>query len=78
MLEAFRPVSLIKEVRVRPIGRGEVLGRIIGNCISQLLRKDILNASGTLQTCSGLESGVEVAIMPYRTHLEVINAKLFS
>ena len=62
-LEACRLIPLIKETTgVRPIGIGEVLRRIIGKCVSKLLRNDILRACGTLQTCSGLQSGIEAAI----------------
>ena len=44
--EACHPVPLIKEVTgVRPVGIGEIL-----TSVSKLLRKDILNASGTVQT----------------------------
>ena len=62
-LEACRLIPLIKEITgVRPIGIGEVLRRIIGKSVSKILRNDILQASGTLQTFSVLESGVEAAI----------------
>ena len=47
---------------VRPIGVGEVLRRIRGKSITQLLRPEIIEASGTLQTCAGLQSGIEVAV----------------
>ena len=47
---------------VRPVGVGETLRRIIGKCVTKVLGKDIQQASGTLQTCTGIESGVEAAI----------------
>ena len=62
-LVACRLVPLIKGVDgVRPIGIGEILRRIMGKSVSKILKKDIMNASGTLQTCAGLESGIEGAI----------------
>ena len=62
-LHACRLVPLMKDDDgVRPIGIGETLKRIIGKCVSKTLRKDILIASGTLQTCSGLEAGIEAAV----------------
>ena len=62
-LLACRLVPLIKtDSGVRPIGIGEVLRRIIGKSIGKLLRKDIQKGCGTLQTCTGIESGIEAAI----------------
>ena len=46
---------------VRPIGVGEVLRRIIAKSVSTILIKDIQLAAGTLQTCSGIEAGIEAA-----------------
>ena len=60
---ACRLVPLMKEDNgVRPVGIGEVLRRIIGKCVTQVLREDIQKASGSLQTCAGIESGIEAAI----------------
>ena len=62
-LLACRLVPLMKRPEgVRPIGIGEILRRIIGKSITRILREDIQTSSGTLQTCSGLESGIEAAI----------------
>ena len=47
---------------IRPIGIGEVLRRIISKAITQSIRGDITAASGALQTCSGVEGGIEAAI----------------
>ena len=47
---------------VRPVGVGETLRRIIGKCIIQVLRQDIQVAGGMLQTCTGVEAGIEAAI----------------
>ena len=47
---------------VRPIGIGEVLRRIISKSVTSTLKEDIISAAGLLQTCSGLEGGIEAAI----------------
>jgi hypothetical protein len=57
-----RLIPLDKNPGVRPIGVGEVLRRIIGKAIMRVLKQDIVHASGTLQTCAGIESGIEAAI----------------
>ena len=60
---ACRLVPLMKEDNgIRPVGIGESLRRIVGKCVSWVLKKDIIKASGTLQTCTGIESGIEAAI----------------
>ena len=55
-------MPLDKNPGVRPIGIGEVLRRIIGKAITRLLKPDIVEATGSLQTCSGVESGIEAAV----------------
>ena len=47
---------------IRPIGVGEVLRRIIAKAVTRFLKQDIQTAGGTLQTCTGIESGIEAAI----------------
>ena len=60
---ACRFVPLMKEDDgVRLVGIGEVLRRIIGKCVLKVLSNDIQEAAGTLQTCAGIESGIEAAI----------------
>ena len=59
---ASRLIPLDKNPGVRPIGVGEVLRRIAGKCIGWVLRKDIQEAAGPLQTATGLQSGAEAAI----------------
>ena len=61
-LLSCRLLPLNKNPGVRPIGVGEVLRRIIGKSVMQVLKQDILYASGTLQTCSGIDSGIEAAV----------------
>ena len=55
---------------VRPIGVGEVIGRIIGKCITRVAKQDVINASGAMQVCSGQKSGGEVAIHAMRNIFE--------
>ena len=40
---------------VRPIGIGEVLRRLVGKLLIHVIKDDITNAAGPLQTCSGLK-----------------------
>ncbi|EDO42709.1 predicted protein [Nematostella vectensis] len=47
---------------VRPIGVGEVLRRIIGKCVTKVLKQDIVESSGSLQVCAGQKSGSEAAV----------------
>ena len=47
---------------VRPIGVGEVIGRIIGKCITRVAKQDVINASGAMQVCADPRSGGEAAI----------------
>ena len=60
---ACRLVPLMKDDDgVKPVGIGETLRRIIGKCVIKVLSKDVQNAAGSLQTCTGVESGIEAAI----------------
>ena len=65
-----RLIPLDKHPGVRPIGIGEVLRRIIGKAITTLLKPEILSATAPLQTCAGLQGGVEAAIHALRTIFE--------
>ena len=59
-MEAYVSCQLIpldKNPGVRPIGVGEVLRRVAGNCIGWVLKDDIQLADGPLQTATGLQSG---------------------
>ena len=68
---ACRLIPLKKEeVKVRPIGIGEVLRRVTGKCISNVLRNDIQEAAGILQTCCGIPGGVEAAVHSTRLVFE--------
>ena len=41
----------------RPIGIGEVLRRIIGKCINEVVNEDVKTAVGNLQVCAGQRAG---------------------
>jgi len=77
-LLACRLVPLKKKDNgIRPVGVGECLRRIIGKTITGLLKEDIIHAVGilTLQTCAGLESGIEAAIYAVRKRFEENNSE---
>ena len=61
-LLSCRLIPLDKNPGVRPIGIGEVLRRIIGRAVTRMLKLDICEAAGALQTCCGIESGIEAAV----------------
>ena len=54
-------------IKIRPIGIGEILRRITGKCIVKTLKMDLQVATSILQTCSGVSSGIEAAIHAMRT-----------
>ena len=58
------------EGAVRPIGVGEVLRRIIGKCVTKVIKSEVIEASGSLQVCAGLKSGSEAAIHAMRNIYE--------
>jgi len=62
VLTAGRLVPLDKCPGLRPIGIGEILRRIIGKCVMMVLKKDVQEDAGPLQTCAGHEGGIEAAI----------------
>ena len=58
-----RLVALKKQDNgIRPVGVGEALRRIVGKSVGKVTKLDVQLASGLLQTCSGIESGIEAAI----------------
>ena len=68
---ASRLIPLDKgEGAVRPVGVGEVLRRIIGKCVMNIVKKDFVEASGSLQLCAGRKSGSEAAIHVMHTIFE--------
>ena len=60
---------------VRPIGVGEVLRRLIGKLLIHVIKKDITDAAGPLQTCSGLKAGIEAAIHAMRGKFEDVESE---
>ena len=70
-LVANRLIPLDKgEGAVRPIGVGEVLRRVFGKCVMSVTKKDVVEASGSLQLCAGQKSGSETAIHATHTIFE--------
>jgi len=55
-----------KDNSTSSVGVSECLRQIIGKTITGLLKEDIIHAVGTLQTCVGLELGIEAAIHAVR------------
>ena len=47
------------KIEVRLVGVGEVLRRIVGKLIMNVIKDDIQNAAGPIQTCAGLKGGIE-------------------
>ena len=47
---------------VRPIGVGEVIWKIIAKCVVQIAKPEIIQATGSMQMCSGQKSGSKAAI----------------
>ena len=50
------------EIGVRPVGIGEVFRRIVGKLVVDVVKDDIQEALGSIQTCGGLKSGIEASI----------------
>ena len=67
---ACRFIALDKNPGVRPIGIGDTARRIIAKAVLSIVRADIQEASGCIQLCGGLISGIEAAVHAARTSLE--------
>ena len=51
---ANRLIPLDKgEEKVRPIGVGEVIRRIMGKCVMSVTKQDVIEACGSMQVCAG-------------------------
>ena len=64
-LEALLSSQLIllnRSPGVRPIGIGEVLRKIIGKFVMSFVKREVVQAEGSLQVCAGQVTGVESAI----------------
>lgn len=69
-LVASRLIPLDKgEGAVRPIGI-EVIRSIIGKCVRNVAKKDVIEISGSLQLCAGQKSGSEAAVHAMHTIFE--------
>ena len=66
-LVACRLKALNKNPGVRPIGICEVVRRIIGKVIMNVVGSEVLRVTGPLQLCSGHEAGAEAAIHAMRS-----------
>ena len=65
---ANRLIPLDKgEGKVRPIGVGEVIRRIMGKCVLSVTKQDAIDACGSLQVCAGHKSGSEAAVHSMRS-----------
>ena len=65
---ANRLIPLDKgEGKVRPIGVGEVIRRIMGKCVMSVTKQDVIDACGSMQTCAGHKSGSEAAVHAMRS-----------
>lgn len=65
-LMACRLIPLDKKPGCRPIGIGEVLRRIIGKAVMEVVKDDIRKVVGNLQVCAGQQAGCEAAIHAVR------------
>ena len=60
-LVASRLIPLDKgEGAVRPIGVGELIRRIVGKCVMNIAKGDVVEPSGSLQLCAGPKSGMHI------------------
>ena len=59
---ACRLIPLDKNPGIRPIGIGEVPRRIIAKSVLRVVREDIQEAAGPLQTCADYEAGCEATV----------------
>ena len=54
------------KIGCRPIGIGEVIRRIIGRSTVTIFKPDIIERTAPLQTCSGIDGGVEASVHAMR------------
>ena len=59
---ACRLILLNKNSELRPIGIGECLRRIIENAVLTILRDEIIQQAGSLQSCAGVKGEIEANI----------------
>ena len=63
---ACRLTPLDKNPRVRPIGIGEVMRRIIGQTITKCLKNELMSLGSNYQLCLGQKCGIQYAIHALR------------
>ena len=63
-------IPLNQNPGIRPIGRGEVLRRIIGKTVTQGVNSDLKNLGKIFQLCLGQKCGIEYAIHSLRKEFE--------
>ena len=63
---ACRLMPLNKNPGVRPIGVCEVLRRLVGKIVMNVVGNDVLKATGPVQLCAGHEAGSEAAVHAMR------------
>ena len=56
--------------RLRPIGVGEVLRKIVGKVVMKVFRPNIQKAAGSLQVCAGQSGWCEAAVHAMRDIFE--------
>uniref|UniRef100_A0A0G4GFL8 Uncharacterized protein n=1 Tax=Chromera velia CCMP2878 TaxID=1169474 RepID=A0A0G4GFL8_9ALVE len=71
-LIACRLVALDKCPGVRPVGIGEAIKRLLGNAVMKETRKELQEACGANQLCSGLMGGLEGGIHAVRELWETL------
>ena len=55
-------IPIDKRPGLRPIGLGKVLRKIAGKAVMILLKRNVLQAAGSLQLCGGQDAGSETEI----------------
>ena len=63
---ASRLIALDKNPGIRPIGIGEVLRRIVGKALTTVMKPELIESTGPIQVCAGLQGGIEAAIHAMR------------
>ena len=66
-ITACRLIPLDKKPGCRPIGIGEVLRRVMGKAIMEVVKEDVKRAVGNLQVCAGQRARCEAAIHAVKT-----------
>ena len=59
---ASRAVALDKNPRIRPVEIGDIFRRIISSVIMKLMRDEVIEVMGPLQTCAGHAGGIEATV----------------